>query len=78
MEIGSGFEAGGFLLLEPPGTHRDRYPETAGVLRCRSCGSLMVPGDQGIHERFHTIVDRALFKAGHPDPRLTPGWSDGH
>jgi hypothetical protein len=28
----------------------------AGVLRCRSCGSLLLAGDEDIHERLHPRI----------------------
>ncbi len=30
-----------------------RLVSHAGVLRCRSCGSLLLSGDEGLHERLH-------------------------
>jgi hypothetical protein len=30
-----------------------RYPD---VLRCRSCGSLLLSGDEDIHERLHPAI----------------------
>ena len=53
-------------------TREDRYEEITGVtmphrdggplvphvavLRCRSCGSLLLAGDEDIHERMHPVI----------------------
>jgi hypothetical protein len=33
------------------------HPLRADYLRCRSCGSLLLATDQGIHERMHEAID---------------------
>jgi hypothetical protein len=53
METGSGFEALGII----PNLDPDH-----AVLRCRSCGTLLLFSDQEIHEEFHTFIDNLRSK----------------
>ena len=58
------------------------------VLRCTLCGSLVLgnltgtydpaDSDEMLHARWHGELEGKIKDAGTWDPRLTPGWSDGH
>jgi hypothetical protein len=48
---GSGYEALGVI---------PELDNSQTLLRCRSCGGLLLFSDQEIHERLHTLIDEAL------------------
>jgi hypothetical protein len=55
VTVGSGYSLAGYLATA------EQTPEAwAAMLRCRSCGSLLLAEDQGVHEKHHTRLDAIL------------------
>lgn len=57
-EIGSGYQWAGKITAAFDGGN---HPVSGDVLRCRSCGGLLLPDDQAVHEGFHSLID-GLFR----------------
>jgi hypothetical protein len=60
MDIGSGYEWAGRITT---GFDGGNHPLKGDVIRCRSCGSLLTPDSQVIHESHHSQID-SLLQAG--------------
>jgi hypothetical protein len=55
--LGSGFEVAGVITVGYDGGNHTLKGE---ILRCRSCGTLLLPEDQSLHENLHDQLDRVL------------------
>jgi hypothetical protein len=60
-KIGSGFAQAGRIVSGYDGGNHESHRD---IVRCRSCGALLFPEDQRIHEDSHTNMDRLLCAAG--------------
>jgi hypothetical protein len=61
QETGSGYSVAGQITV---GFDGGNHPLKGDILRCRSCGSLLLPADQDIHDRLHTLIDKLLLRSG--------------